>query len=132
MRHPFDIRIQRTDMFYALSIDVADGFELAVRKTFEVANQERSPVTASDHPDCDWFLHIFGADSARLCKIVVGERGPFGVASAKVCKISAAERGLSSCRLRRAASWDSKSCPARAPRVLSMIFRSSRHDMFWR
>ena len=52
-----DVRIKRANMFQALRIKVADGFELAVRKTFEVANQQRSPITASDYADCDWFFH---------------------------------------------------------------------------
>jgi hypothetical protein len=38
-------------MFQALSIDVADGFELAILKTFEIPNQKRSPVTAPDYAD---------------------------------------------------------------------------------
>ena len=49
--HAFEVRIQRADMFQALSIDVADSFELAILKAFEVPNQKRSPVTASDYTD---------------------------------------------------------------------------------
>src|SRR2546430_11625640 len=84
--HAFDVRIQRADMFQALSIDVADGFELAILKTFEVPNQKRSPVTASDYADCDLLLHDLGADSARPCKIVVGERGLVRAESTNDCK----------------------------------------------
>ena len=76
LRDALDVRIQRANMFQALRINVADGFELAVRKTLEVANQKWSPVTESDDADCDLFLHL-GADSAKPCKIVVGERGFF-------------------------------------------------------
>src|SRR5882724_6088955 len=94
--------------------DDADRFELAIRKTFEVANQKRSPITASEHADLDLWFHILGADSFRLCKIGVGERRP------------------PSCRLRCAASQDSRSCPAIAPLVFSIIFRSSRIDAFLR
>ena len=64
--HALNIRIQRAKMFQARRIDVADRFELAVRKTFEVANQKRSPITASEHADSDLFFHIFGADSAQV------------------------------------------------------------------
>src|SRR6266498_996584 len=108
-----DVRIQRADMFQALRINVADGFELAVRKAFEVANQKWSPVTAPDYADCDLFLHL-GADSANACKIGAGE-----------------ERVVS-CRLCCAASLDSTNCPAITAPVFNMIFRSRRIDRFLR
>src|SRR6266545_740379 len=63
-----DVRIQRADMFQALRINVADGFELAVRKAFEVANQKWSPVTAPDY--------------ANVCKIGAGEER---VVSCRLC-----------------------------------------------
>ena len=87
--HTFDVWIQSADMFQALNIGVADGFELAVRKTFEVPNQKRSPVAAPDYTDCDLLLHDLGVDSARPCKIVLGERGLFRADSTNVCKIGA-------------------------------------------
>src|SRR4029077_19557254 len=102
----FDVRIQCADMLWALSIEVADGFELAVRKTFEVANQQRSPVAAPDYAYGDLFFH-FGADSAKPCKIVVGDRGLFRADFTNVCKIGAGEEGVPSC-----GSLDSTNCPA--------------------
>jgi hypothetical protein len=56
-------------MFQALRIKVADGFELAVRKAFEVANQQWSPVTASDYADCDWFFHSSGMIHVKCAKL---------------------------------------------------------------
>ena|SRR5437660_12926375 len=68
MGHAFGIRIQGANMFQAFRIDVADSLEVAVRKTSEVADQQRSPITASDHADRDLFLHMFRADPLRLAK----------------------------------------------------------------
>src|SRR6266436_5033585 len=112
--HALDVRIQRADMFQALRIEVADGFEPAVRKTFEVANKKRSPVTASDNTDCDFLLHTFRADSVRRCRVGAGERSG-----------SSWRSGLADDR-------DSKSCPAITAQVLRMIFRSSRKDRFFK
>src|SRR5438105_14102310 len=72
--HTLDVRIQRADMFQALRIEIADGFELAVRKTFKVANKKQSPVTAPDYTDCDFLLHTFRADSVRRCRVGAAER----------------------------------------------------------
>jgi hypothetical protein len=68
LRYAFDIWIKRADMVQARRIDVADRFEPAIRKTSEVADQKRSPITASDHADGDLFFHIFRADSFKLVK----------------------------------------------------------------
>src|SRR5260370_4984145 len=64
-----DVRIKRANMFQALRIKVADGFELAVRNAFEVANQQWSPVTASDYAYCDWFFHSFEIIPIRRAKL---------------------------------------------------------------
>src|SRR5262249_1802076 len=110
----FDVRIQRADVLYAFRINVADGSELAVRKTLEVANQKRSPITAPDYPDFDLLLHTFRADSARRCKVAAGKRKP------------------SSWRSGFAAGRFSNSCPATTAQVFKMIFTSSRKDRFFR
>jgi hypothetical protein len=89
LRQALDVRIQPANMLQALRIQIADGFELAVRKTFEVANQKRSPVTAPNYPDCDWFLHTFRADpqARRIC---VAGLWLFGAASDRLGRIGVA------------------------------------------
>src|SRR6266446_2493495 len=66
--HSFDIWVERGHMCQTCLAHVADRFNVAVRKTFEVANQKRSPITASQHADRDLSFHIFRTDSLTLLK----------------------------------------------------------------